>query len=102
MTTIKAIVQNGRIDIPAPAELREGDEVDVQIQSVDESVFLGKFQQDDSPESIAAWIDAFRKLEPLIFTEEELAEQREYEKRQKEWEKATFFERADKVTKGWQ
>ena len=56
----------------------------------------------DTPETIAAWLKWYDSLEPLIFTDEERAAWEAARREQKEFEKATFAERAEKLRRMWE
>jgi hypothetical protein len=58
---------------------------------------MSEDEEADDPESIARWIAAFDAIPPLNMTPEEEAEWQAARKAQKEFEKAAFYERADKL-----
>jgi hypothetical protein len=70
MNTIKATVRNGRIETDSPIDLPDGT---VLLLSLPESDSPGDEDSDDSPETIAEWLDWYNGLEPLIFSDDELA-----------------------------
>lgn len=76
MTTIRAVIQNGRISVPAPSDLADGTEVEVTIgigyankvvpmtdfKSFD---FMTEDEQSDDPEMVQQWIDDLRSIPPV-------------------------------------
>jgi predicted DNA-binding transcriptional regulator YafY len=56
---------------------------------------------DNSPEGIAAWLDWYSSLEPLIFTDDERAILAQARKEFREWELAHAEERAEKLRRLW-
>jgi len=97
MTTIRTIVQDRRIEIPAPDDLADGTEVVIELTPASETTEVDEDEWDDSPEGIEAWIKAVNALEPLIFTEHELAALEADRLARKQWEKDHFFEHSDKL-----
>lgn len=76
MTTMKAVVRNGRIETDEPLDLPDGTEV---LVSMNEWV-----SEDDgpmSPEEINRVLAAMEKIEPFDRTEEERAAADTWEKR---------------------
>lgn len=101
LTSIRTTVHERRIDVPAPEELPDGTEVAVEVIPVGARIGLDESEWDDSPEAIEDWNRWLDSLEPLLFTEEELANLEADKKAQKEWEKRHFFEHADKLANSW-
>ena len=102
MTTIRTIVQDRRIEIPAPDDLADGTEVVIELTPASERTGVDDDEWDDSPEGIERWIQRYNKLEPFIFTEAELAALEADRLAQKQWEKDHFFEHSDKLAKLWE
>jgi hypothetical protein len=102
MTSIRAIIHNRRIEVPAPDELPDGTEVLVQLVPVSEQVGLEESEWDDSPEGIADWLAWLDSLEPLLFTEQEQAELEADRQARKEWEKLQFSDHADQLARDWE
>jgi hypothetical protein len=98
MTNIRTIIHNRRIEVPAPDELPDGTEVLMQLVPVG----LEVTEQDDSPEGIAAWLQHYEALEPLMFTAQELADLEADRQMRKAWEKSQFHAHADMLAKQWQ
>lgn len=94
MSTIAAVVRNGRIESKEPLCLPEGTELKVSALGSDDG-------WDTSPEAIEARIAALESLEPLIFTPEERAAWEAAKHERKEWEKAHFDEYSDKLIRMW-
>ena len=102
MASIRTIIHNRRIDVPAPDDLPDGTEVLVQLVPVGEKVGPEESDWDDSPEAIADWLQKYEALEPLIFTAEELAGLEADRQKRKAWEKSQFHSHADRLAKQWQ
>lgn len=67
MTSIRSIVHNRKIDVPAPDDLPDGTEVVVEVTPATEKIGLNESEWDDSPEGIAAWIEWLDTIEPITF-----------------------------------
>ena len=92
MSAIKAIWNDGQVVLETPPDWPEGRRlVVVEDPDTDDD------NQADDPESIARWIAEFDAIPPLEMTAEEEAEWQAARKAQKDFEKATFNERADKL-----
>jgi len=100
-TTIRTIVQDRRIEIPAPDDLADGTEVVIELTPASEKAELDD-DWDDSPEGIERWIQAVNSLQPLIFSEDELVALEADRLARKQWEKDHFFEYSDKLAKLWE
>ncbi|MBI2807686.1 MAG: hypothetical protein HYX68_22120 [Planctomycetes bacterium] len=80
MSVIQTTIQNGRIDVPAPADLSDGTRVLVDVMPLpaqsraDEIQFMTEQEQSDDPEAIEAWIAELNALPPLTMTPEEEAD----------------------------
>jgi hypothetical protein len=98
VSTIKAVVRNGRIETDEPLDLPEGTELLIPVpgSADDEDGW------DNSPEGIAAWLKWYDTLEPLIFTDDERAAWEAEQQARKDWEKAHFDEYAAKLRKAWE
>lgn len=92
MSAIKATWHDGQVVLETPPDWPEGRRLVV----LDDPVPGDDIQADD-PESIARWIAEFDAIPPLDMTAEEEAEWQTARKAQKDYEKATFNERADKL-----
>jgi hypothetical protein len=72
MNAIKAVVQNGRIDLATPREWPEGCEVIIEPLPVTrDSIGLAESEWRDDPASLADWEAWIKTIEPLVFTPEE-------------------------------
>lgn len=98
MTTIKAVVRNGRIETEEPIDLPEGTEltIPVPVPAGEEDGW------DNSPEGIAKWLAWADSLEPLVFTDDERAAWEADQQARKDWEKAHFDEYSAKLRKEWE
>jgi hypothetical protein len=101
MDAVKGIVQNGRILVSEPLDWPDGTQVLVE-PIPPEAVGMAEEEQGDDPESIARWIAAFDAIPPLQMTPEEEANWQADRKAQKEFEKAQFFEHAEKLRRMWE
>lgn len=82
MNSIKAIWTNGQIVPVEPIDWPEGSELLVEPVSPHQYK-IGMSEEDwhDDPESIAAWVAAVEKIEPLIWKE---GEEEEYQRHREE------------------
>jgi hypothetical protein len=96
MTTIKAIIRNGRIEVDEPIDLPDGTELTIPIPV---SPGLGIRDEDwsDSPEAIEAWIQWYDSLEPLEFTPQERAAWEAARREQKNFELAQWEKRSEQI-----
>jgi hypothetical protein len=95
MTTIKAIVRNGRIETEKPLDLPDGTQLVIPLPVNGESV-----NENDLPESLEAredWIRWYNALEPMEFTEEERAARDAARKEQKEYELSQWDKRSQNI-----
>jgi hypothetical protein len=73
--------------------------------SIEEAIERLELLRDDdetSPEEIARTLATMDQVEPLEMTEEELAAWEAERQARKEWEKAHFFEQAEKLRRMWE
>jgi hypothetical protein len=101
MTTIIAIIRNGQLELPKPLDLPDGTEVEVLVPELEGTDFASE-EQPMTPEEIARTLAAMDQVEPLEMTAEERATLDAHRQAQKEWEKAHFDERADKLGRMWE
>ena len=78
MSAINAIWTNGRILPTEPVDWPEGSRLRVEPVPTSEKIGLDESEWQDDPESIAAWIEAVEKIEPLIWAEGEEEELERY------------------------
>lgn len=102
MNAIGGTVKNGQIVLDHPSDLPEGCRVVVKPVA-DEDTF-GVREEDwlDTPEAVTAWLGWYDALEPLRMTPEEEAAWQAARQAQREFEKARFSERAEKVRRLWE
>ena len=75
MSAIKAVVRNGRIDLPAPAGLPDGTELLVQMTPLPPGkVGLDESEWRDDPAALADWDAWVRDFEPVELTAGEEAD----------------------------
>ena len=102
MNAIKAVVRNGRIETDEPINLPDGTELVIPLPNASSAPEEPQEEWDDSPEGIEAWLRWCDSLQPLIFTEEELAALEVDRRARKEWEKAHFAEYSDQLRRLWE
>jgi hypothetical protein len=72
MNAVKAVWMNGQIVPAGPVDWPEGSELLVEpIVPDGDKIGLAEEEWRDDPESIAAWIAAVEKIEPLVWADEE-------------------------------
>ena len=76
MHAIKATWTNGRILPSEPVNWPEGSELLVEPVGKSDKIGLDESEWRDDPESIAAWIAAVEKIQPMVWAE---GEREEYE-----------------------
>lgn len=78
MTTIKAVVRNGRIDIDQPLDLPEGEEAKVTVRPIRPTLRgMSAEEQGDSPEAIERWIARLAAIPAPVMTDVEWAAMQE-------------------------
>ncbi len=98
MTTFKGIIQGGQVILPQPTGLPDGTEVEIIL------VAQAEASDDDgpmTPEEIARTLALMEKVQPFEMTDEERAMIEATRQEHKEWEKARFFEHADRLREIW-
>jgi hypothetical protein len=95
MTTIKAIVRSGRIEVIEPIDLPDGTELTIPIP--DPSGSLEIPNNDESPEAIEAWIRWYDSLEPLELSPAERAAWDAARREQKQLELAQWEKRSQQI-----
>jgi hypothetical protein len=98
MTTIRAVVRDGRIEVDEPLDLPNGTVLQIPVpldveQTTDEPM---------SPEEIRDVLAAMDRMEPLQMSDAELAAWEADRKTRKNREKALFVERAEKLGRMWE
>jgi hypothetical protein len=102
MTTLTAIVRNGRLELPTPIDLPDGTEVQLCLLSPGEISSGSEEDRPMSPDEIARTLAAMEKVEPLDLTDDERAAGEAERQTRKEWEKAHFAEHAEKLGRMWE
>ena len=94
MTTIKAIIRNGQIQVDEPIDLPDGTELTIPIPELDSTLGIREEKCSDTPEAIEAWIRWYDTLEPLSFTPEERAARESARREEKRHELAQWEKRS--------
>lgn len=102
MISIRTIVHDRRIDVPAPEELPDGTEVVLELRPVTDKTGLTESEWDDSPDGVDEWLKWLDSLEPFILTDREVAEIEADRQKRKKWEQEQFAEHADRLAKEWE
>jgi hypothetical protein len=90
MTTIKAIIRNGRIEVDGPIDLPDGTELTIPIPVPPTTPSPSDEDGSDPPEVIENWIRWYDSLEPVAFTPEERAAWDAAHREQKQFELAQW------------
>jgi hypothetical protein len=99
MTTIKAVVRDGRIEVDEPIDLPNGTVLEI---AVPDGARPTDRDEPMSPAEIEEVLAAMDRMEPLRMTDAELAAWEADRKARRDWEKAHFFERAGKLQRMWE
>jgi hypothetical protein len=102
MNTIKATVRGGRIETDEPLDLPDGTELLIPLPNGTRDECNEDDDRDNSLEGIAAWLKWYDSLQPLLWTDEERAALDAERQARKEWEKAHFEERGEKLQRMWE
>lgn len=94
MSPIKATIRNGRIEPDEPLDLPDGTEVRITVPEKDDEPM--------SQEEIDRILAAMDRIVPFETSPEEEARLEADRQARKEWEKAQFFEHAEKLRKMWE
>ncbi|MCE9530544.1 MAG: hypothetical protein K8T89_05350 [Planctomycetes bacterium] len=68
MSTIRAVIHDRRINVPAPSDLPDGTLVLVELSQVTGKIGLDESEWRDDPEAIADWTAWLDTIEPVAFT----------------------------------
>lgn len=98
MTTIKAIIRNGRIEVGEPIDLPDGTELTIPIPDLPATLGVRDDEWPDTPEAIEAWIRWYDSLEPLEFSSAERAARETARSEQKHYELAQWENRSQRVS----
>jgi hypothetical protein len=98
MTTITAVVRNGRLEVDEPLNLPNGTVLQIPLpldaeKAADEPM---------TPEEIQRVLAAMDQMEPLQMTDAELAAWEAERQARKDREKADFFKQAEKLQRMWE
>ena len=99
MTTLKGIIQHGQVVLPQPTDLPDGTEVEIV------PVGLTGSTDDEGPvtaDEIARTLAAMERVQPFEMSDQERAAIEADRRARKEWEKARFNERADRLQEMWE
>jgi hypothetical protein len=97
MTTIRAIVRNGRIEVDDPIDLPDGTELTIPIPDQAESLGIRDEDWLDTPEAIDSWIRWYDSLEPVEFTSAERAAWDAARQAQKDYELSQWQQRSQRM-----
>ena len=103
MNAVKATWKDGQIVLDAPVAWTDG--LRLVIEPEQPLLEPAGAPDDDTPmtpKEIARTLAAMDKVEPLDMTEDERAAWEAERRARKEWEKAHFAERADKLQRMWE
>jgi len=100
MNAIKATWTKGQIVPAEPVEWPEGSQLLVQRVPAGENLGLTEEQWRDDPESIATWIAAVEKIEPMIWAEGEREEYERYRKEYREFNLAAVRKQMEAMPDG--
>lgn len=67
MTTVHAVVQNGRIDIAAPDQLPDGTPVRLEVTAPMSQVGIPESEWRDDQDAITEWCAWLKTIEPVEF-----------------------------------
>ena len=97
MTTIKAIVRSGRIEVDDPIDLPDGTELIIPLPNPSEALGIRDEDWSDTPEAIDGWIRWYDALEPVELTSEERALWEAARREQWDFELARWHERSQRA-----
>lgn len=85
MTTIKAVVRNGRIEVDEPLDLPDGTVLQIPVP---DDAANAKDDESMTPDEIQQILAAMDRMVPLQMTDDELAAWEAYRRARREFEKA--------------
>jgi hypothetical protein len=97
MTTIRAIVRNGRIEVEGPMDLPEGTVLTIPVPAGSAAPGGGDDEPPDTPEAIEAWIRWYDTLEPVEWTPDEYAAWQAARRDQKLYELSQWDDRSRQI-----
>jgi hypothetical protein len=95
MTTIRATVSGGRLELDVPPDWPDG--IEVEIHPIEQGMADAL-----SPEEIANALAALDRIEPFDMTEEEQASWEAERRARKDREKNEFASHLDELRRHWQ
>jgi hypothetical protein len=98
MTTIKATVRGGRLEVDGPIGLPDGTELLIPIPNGADT----DPNRQTSPQEIAQVLAAMDRMEPLAMTSEELAAWEADRQARRESDKATSAAYAERLRRMWE
>src|SRR5690348_7157500 len=102
MNAVKATYRNGQIVPQEPVDWPDGTELFIEPLPHAESLGMREEDWPTDPEGIARHLALMDQIEPLEMTPEEEAQWQAARQAQKEFEKAIFFEHAEKLRRMWE
>jgi hypothetical protein len=102
VNAIKAIVKDRRLELEVPADWPDGTEVVVEPLHTEATLGIREEDWPETPEASASWLKWYDSLEPLIFTDGEKAKWESARQEQKDFDKAAFDQRAEKLKRFWE
>jgi len=102
MNAIRGTYKDGHIVLDAPADWPDG--TAVLVEPISEGAMHPHREEDEppGPEEIARQLALMDRIAPLHMTPDEEAQWQEARRSQKEFEKARFNERAEKLRRMWE
>jgi hypothetical protein len=102
MSAIKVIWKNGQIILEGPADWPEGTRLKVEVDEKDRAPGIPDAEWPTDAEGIAQLLAGMDQIQPPVLTQEEEAALREARQAQRDFEAATFIDRADKLRGMWE
>src|SRR4051812_2621264 len=79
MSAIRAIVNDGRLEVEAPPDWPDGTEVRIEPMTPAEKIGIDESEWRDDPAALADWAAWIETIEPLEFTPEEVVRFAEFD-----------------------
>ncbi|HEV3236955.1 MAG TPA: hypothetical protein VGZ25_08200 [Gemmataceae bacterium] len=100
MNAIRATWTNGQIVPAEPVDWPEGIELHVGPVPSGTKIGLDESQCGDDPESIAAWVAAVEKIEPMIWAEGEREEYERYREKSRQFNLEAVRKQMEQIDRG--
>lgn len=97
MSTVRAVVQNGRIELEHPLDLPNGTPLLIPLPDASQSLGMPDDDRPESREEIEAWLRWYDSFEPVEFKPEELAAWNAARAEDKQRELAQWDERSKRI-----